>query len=259
MSEVAKSHCSRNSEVLVNDRIVDGQLRGGRLVADGALLHEVDALARLQRQRHVLLDQQDGDAFLVQDVDDLADLRDHARHQSFGRLVQQDDLGLQHHGAGDGQHLLLAARQRATGLRATLGETREIGEGLVQQLLLLLLGDAVAIEAGAQVLHHSEQLEDAPVLRHVTDAEAGELVRRHACDGLALEQDFALARIDQPHDGLERGALADAVAAQQPDHLAGTDLQRDAVQDVALAVEGVDVLDGHEGLHRCLRRTHVLR
>ena len=87
-----------------------------------ALLHDVDALARLERQRHVLLDQQDGHALPVQHVDDLADLRHHARHQSFRRLVEQDDLGLQHHGARDRQHLLLAARERAAGLVASLGQ-----------------------------------------------------------------------------------------------------------------------------------------
>ena len=42
------------------------------VVAHRALLHEVDALAGLERQRHVLLDQQDGDALPVQHVDDLA-------------------------------------------------------------------------------------------------------------------------------------------------------------------------------------------
>ena len=111
-----------------------------RVVADRALLHDVDALAGLQGQRHVLLDQQDRDAFAVQHVDDLPDLRDHARHQPFGRLVEQDDLGLEHHGAGDRQHLLLAARQRAAGLVAPLGQHREIGEHLVEQLLLARLG-----------------------------------------------------------------------------------------------------------------------
>src|SRR5258705_13368164 len=52
-----------DSQVLMDDRIVHGQLRGRGVVAHRALLHEVDALAGLQRQRHVLLDQQDGDAF----------------------------------------------------------------------------------------------------------------------------------------------------------------------------------------------------
>ena len=53
--------------------------------------------------------------------------------------------------------------------------------------------------------------------------------------------------------------FADAVAAEQPDHLAGADLERDAVQNVALAVIGVQVLDQDQ--RRCggAVRAHVLR
>src|SRR2546429_438849 len=58
----------------------------------------------------VLLDEQDGHAVPLEDVDDLPDLRDHPRHEALGRLVQQDDARLQHHRAGDGEHLLLASR-----------------------------------------------------------------------------------------------------------------------------------------------------
>src|SRR6266702_3680589 len=52
------------------------------------LLDDVVALARFERQRHVLLDQEDRDAFAMQRIDDLVNLRDHARHQPFGRLVE---------------------------------------------------------------------------------------------------------------------------------------------------------------------------
>ena len=134
------------------------------------------------------------------------------------------------------------------GLVAPLGQQREVLEHLVQQLLLARLADAGAVEAGAQVLHDGEQLEDAAVLGHVGDAEPGDLVGGHAGDRLAFEQHLALARADEAHDGLERRALADAVAAEQAHHLAPPHRQRHAVQDVALAVEGVDVLDGDEGI-----------
>src|SRR5512135_1675398 len=88
-----------HSQILLDERVVDFDVGGGASVPDGALLHDVDALARFQRQRHVLLDQEDRDALLVQHVDDIADLRHHPRHQALGRLVEQNDLRLQHHGA----------------------------------------------------------------------------------------------------------------------------------------------------------------
>src|SRR5215813_8002928 len=154
-------------EILVDDRVAELE-RGCRAVMpDSAFLHDVDALARFQRQRHVLLHQQNRHALPVQHVDDLSDLPNHARHQPFGGLVQQDDLGLEHHRAGDGEHLLLASRERAAGLVAPLGQHREISEGLVEQLLLSRFGHAVAIETGAQILHHRQQTKNPPILANL--------------------------------------------------------------------------------------------
>src|SRR5688500_1476253 len=49
-----------HSQVLVDDGLVGAQGRRRRLVPHHALLHDVDALAHAERERHVLLDQQDG-------------------------------------------------------------------------------------------------------------------------------------------------------------------------------------------------------
>src|SRR5215510_10625420 len=156
-----------DSEVLVDDGLVGAQVRGRRVVADDALLHDVDPVGDREGQRDVLLDEQEGHAFLVKDLDDLADLTDHPRHEAFGRLVDQHDARLQHHRARDGEHLLLAAGQRAPGLIAALREDREALVDLLQQHLATVGGDVRPVEAGAQVLQHREQPKDAPVLRHV--------------------------------------------------------------------------------------------
>src|SRR6185436_14956625 len=68
-------------QILLDDRVADLELGGGGVVPDHAFFHNVDALACLQRQRHVLLHEQDRYALAVQDVDDLPDLRHHPRHQ----------------------------------------------------------------------------------------------------------------------------------------------------------------------------------
>src|SRR4051812_36137599 len=96
-------------EKLLDDGVADLEVGRSGVMTDRALFHDVDALGGLKRQRHVLLDQEDGDTFVMQRIDDLMNLRDHARHQPFGRLVEQDNLRLQHHGTRDGEHLLLAA------------------------------------------------------------------------------------------------------------------------------------------------------
>src|SRR3954464_7783204 len=70
-------------EILLDDVVADLEVGRRGMVTDRALLHDVDALACFERQWHVLLDQQNGDALVVQGIDDLMDLRDHARHQTF--------------------------------------------------------------------------------------------------------------------------------------------------------------------------------
>jgi hypothetical protein len=218
----------------------------------------VDALADRQRQRHVLLDQENGGAFAVQRIDDGVDLRHHARHQPFGRLVEQDDLRLEHHGARDCEHLLLAARQRAAGLISPLRQHGKESEHFVEQRLPLVFGDALPVEAGTQVFHHRKQAEDTAVFRHIGDAAPRELMRRQSGDGMAFEHDRAVARPHQAHDGLQRRRLANAVPPKQANHFAGADLDRHAMQDVTLAVIGMDVFDADQrrgALGRRNRRT----
>src|ERR1041385_5015700 len=51
-----------DSQISVDDLVVGVQLRSRRVMAHLALLHEINAFARLQGERHVLLDQQHRDA-----------------------------------------------------------------------------------------------------------------------------------------------------------------------------------------------------
>src|SRR4051794_1111024 len=88
-------------------------------------------------------------------------------------------------------------------------------------------------------------------------------------DRTALEQDAALARMDEAHDGLQGRALADAVAAEEAHHLAPADFERHPVQDMTLAVVGMDVLDldqrpdrsaaGRSATRAHVRRAHVFK
>ena len=80
------------------------------------------------------------------------------------------------------------------------------------------------------------------MLGNVAEAEMRDPVARQARDVAALELDRALRR-HLAHDCLDRGGAADAVAAQQADDLARLDMHVDALQDVALAVIGVQIGD----------------
>src|ERR1043166_3594141 len=55
-------------EILLDDVVADLEIGGSGVVADDALLHEIDALARFERQRHVLFNQEDGDTLAMQQI-----------------------------------------------------------------------------------------------------------------------------------------------------------------------------------------------
>src|SRR5262249_38719441 len=97
-----------------------------------------------------------------------------------------------------------------------------------------------ALEPELQVLPHRQRGEDLAILRHVADAGVGNLIGAQPGDALALEQDLADG-LDEPHDRLARGRTADAVPAEQAHDLAGLHLEVHALEDVTLAVEGVEV------------------
>src|SRR5690348_3950502 len=69
-----------DAEILVDDSIVDAQLRSRGVVANDALLDDVDPLARAKGQRYILFDEQHRHLLAAQHLDDLPDLRHHARH-----------------------------------------------------------------------------------------------------------------------------------------------------------------------------------
>ena len=98
------------------------------------------------------------------------------------------------------------------------------------------------VRADPQVLADGEVAERAAPLRHVGDAEGGDLVGPHAADVLAVEDDAA-ARADGAADRAEGGGLAGAVRAEDADRPVVRNAQRHAVQHLHGAVGRGDVLE----------------
>jgi hypothetical protein len=140
--------------------------------------------------------------------------------------------------ARDREHLLLAAADLVALVGEPLAQARELLVDVVERPARFARGDLRELE----VLRDGQVGEDAPLLGDQRDPHARD--RHHVAAGelLAVERDAAGARRNPADDALERRRLADAVAAQQRDGLAGADVQRDVAQDVAVAVVGVDVL-----------------
>jgi hypothetical protein len=115
------------------------------------------------------------------------------------------------------------------------------------------------IEPGAEIFRDRQQAEDPPIFGYVADPEPRQPVRREVGDRLALEEHPATARTDEPHDRLQGRALTDPVAAEEAHHLALAHFERHPVEDMALAVVGMDILDFDEWLDCRTARAHVFR
>src|SRR3954464_1072937 len=82
--------------------------------------------------KSVLLDQEHGKLLArVEFADRVEDLAHDDRRKSERGLIQQEEARARHQGAGDCQHLLLAAGERAAALMQPLLQTREELEHLL--------------------------------------------------------------------------------------------------------------------------------
>ena len=98
--------------------------------------------------------------------------------------------------------------------------------------------------AHLEVLADRHAREDAPALGRLGDADlARPRGRSVSWISRPSKTDRALLRRQDPGDRAQRRRLAGAVGADQRDDLARVDLERDALERLDRAVEGVDVLD----------------
>ena len=181
-------------------------------------------------------------------LDDTEHLAHDQRRQSLRRLVENQQSRIQQQCAPDRQHLLLAAGELPSTIELAL---LEAGKQLVDSL------DGprpAAFERHLEVFLDAEVGENAPAFGHVTDAEGCDAKGRRARGILAEDRNLAFARRRQAHQASQRRGLARAVASEQRGDLALGNLQADAMQDVALAVIGVQAFGCQRGGHAALPR-----
>ena len=92
---------------------------------DFAGVEDDGAVGQLEGRDGVLLDDDGGDAQRLDRMQDAFDLVDDDRRQPLIGLVEQQQLEVAGQRAGDGQHLLLAARKRDALLLAPFGKARK--------------------------------------------------------------------------------------------------------------------------------------
>src|SRR5690606_13219679 len=109
-------------------------------------------------ERQLLLDEQHGEIRLFVELhDDVADLVDDVRLNPLGRLVQDQELRLEHHRSSDRQLLLLSAREISTAPAQHLLEHREELEDLLWDVSPLIPPRG---QPDAQILLDRELRED---------------------------------------------------------------------------------------------------
>jgi hypothetical protein len=74
------------------DPAAEGRHRA--LVADRPLFEHVDAVGEIEREVHVLLGEQDGEALTLEPADLYAQVPDDQGREAFGGLIEQQQLGL---------------------------------------------------------------------------------------------------------------------------------------------------------------------
>ena len=221
--------------------VAAGELGGRAGEADLAAFHEHGALRDGGGDVDRLLDDDHGGALRGELADDVDEVGDDGWGEAEGELVDDQEPGAAQHRLGDGEHLLLTARQRRCLLVGEALEVREqledLGAGALDVGAVAVLGPL----GDAEVVGDGERTEDPAA---AGDGDEAGLDASHGVevgDVGAVEGDGAGGGLEEAADDAEHGGLAGAVGAEQRDDLAVGDREVDAEQDRHLAVGGVDV------------------
>ena len=216
------------------------------------LLDDRVPVGELDQRAEVLVDEQDGLTLVLQAGETFPNFEAQQRREPLGCLVENEQLGVRHQGAPDRQHLLFAAGQFIAHVASSFGELRKKAVDPVERPSR---GREARRGRRDQVLLDGEGWKDLPPLGNEPETSLRDSVWRQADQGQIVENGSPAARWQQPHDGVNGGRLAHAVAAQQGDHLAGADPKADVEQHLRGAIGGLQMVDcKHRGLTPSRRR-----
>src|SRR5207302_7850676 len=135
----------------------------------------------------------------------------------------------------NGEHLLLAARERARQLVPAFFQAREQSEHPLRALRASGLRARMP-RPQQEVLHHAQVRKDASALEHMGYADAGARMRRPADQTVSVEPDISRLHRNEAADGIDDRALAGAIRAEQRDAFARRDRERHAPDPLEVAV-----------------------
>src|SRR5436305_2996507 len=212
-----------------------------RYLDDLAAIHEDHAVGDGAGEAQLRRDADHSPAGARQADHDVEHLLDHLGIERRGRLVEQHDLRLHAERAGDGDALLLAARELAGIFLGLLRNAHalEIEHGGLLRLLLRHLAHPDRREG--KILQDREMGEEVELLKHHADLAADRLDVLDVGGELdAVDDDLAALMLLEPVDAADHRRFAGAGGAADDDALALADLQRDVLEHVQLAVPSMD-------------------
>ncbi len=192
------------------------------------------AVGNLEDIGYVVADQDHGAAATGEPAGELQHLARFDDGKRRGRLVHDDEPGIQIERPADGDGLALTARQAADG-RFRIGN---MGIEFFQQAIDALAHFLTLQERNAQngafqfaaekhVFGDGQVLRERQFLEDRRDPRRRRVLGRMKGDRIALDDEFAIARRMGARQDLDEGRFARAIVAEQCQHLAGADLQVD--------------------------------
>jgi len=188
---------SRRSQGAVDGLCILQQIAHHPISYRAPLFDDHVALGQLAGDEQVLFHQDDG-ALGREPADGLHHLLDDDRRQSLARLVDKQQAVVGHQRPGDGQHLLLPARQVSAG---QLDQSLQVGKETKDELFLALQV-ALAPLGDAQVLLDAQVAKDGAVFGDKADAHGGNLEAAPPLNFLIGQHHLPLPRRRQPQDRL---------------------------------------------------------
>src|SRR3954469_19270623 len=227
-----------------------GQYSCGCSFGEIAGAHVKHAVGQAFEEGLVLLDDDHREA-AAQALERLAQAADDDGGEALRRLVEHQDVGLEEQGARDGEHLLLAAGERAGELAGALlqpgKELVRLREPFIErpEALPMTLDGPRQLE----VVLHGQRGEHVPAFGYQRETAARALISRQDGHVTLTQLDAAPRGAECPRQRFHQRGFASAVGAEHADRLARREPKADVAKHREASVAALEVRHLQERAH----------
>src|SRR6516164_2688266 len=227
---------------LSEQRLVGALLAQAALVDDENLVHVLDG-------REAVRDRYRGSSG-HQDLESVANHQFRLCVDARGRLVQNEHTRIERQSSREGEQLLLTNRERRPSLRDRAGiPVRQTADERVRMDGLRRAPDTLVVDrrlAQTDVVR-DRSAEEVHILQHQAEQTA-QLAQIQLPDVDAVNRDAPSLDVVEPQQQVDESGLSRAGRPDDPDALAGTDLETDVFEDVVHPGDLVALSEAHSRL-----------